>query len=251
MKKARFYQAIIALLTISLLGTSAAAYLMFRTAKSYYRDLNAVRLEPLGLNRFRPRPNVEPLTLLFYGDSRAEQWPEPAWLKGQTMNFGIGGQTTEQILARFDKQLAGRRPKLILLQAGINDLKTIPLFPQSERKIIDTCQANLRQIIDRCHQLGAHVVITTIFPLGKLPLERRVVWSDRVDPAIAEVNEYIASLASENITVFDSSAALTGTNGKLLPECSRDFLHLSAEGYVRLNEALQKLLNASALVRDQ
>jgi len=95
------------------------------------------------------------------------------------------------------------------------------------------------------------VVVTTIFPLGQLPLERRVVWSDRVDPAIAEVNQFIASLASENTTVFESAPVLAGANGKLLPECSHDFLHLSGEGYVRLNEALQKQLNAAQLISAQ
>jgi lysophospholipase L1-like esterase len=230
---------IILLLALLLLASFAASFLLFRQAKHYYQELNAIRLDPLGLREFQSPAHAGEPTLVLYGDSRAAQWPEPPWLAGQTLNFGINGQTTEQVLGRFPRHLAPLRPKIVLLEAGGNDLKTIPLFPHDEEKIIETCKRNLREIVDRSHRLGAHVVIATIFPVGKLPLQRRPVWSDRVDPAIEKVNRYIESLAADDVTVFVTAEVLTDQNGKLRAEYSRDFLHLSDEGYRQLNEGLR------------
>ena len=216
--------------------------LLFGLARHYYTELNAAKLDPLDLRRFGvPAPQDE-LTLVFYGDSRAAQWPAPSWLEGQTLNLGIAGQTTEQILERFDHHLAGLHPKFVLLQAGINDLKTIPLFPDNEQKIIDNCKDNLGQLVERSRQLGAHVVITTIFPLGRVPLARRLIWSDRVAPAVASVNRYIESLASDHVTVMDSGDVLADTTGIIHARYSRDFLHLSAEGYRQLDNSLHACL---------
>lgn len=215
---------------------------MFLKAKYYFQELNALSLDPIGLRRIRVPVQTRELTLVFYGDSRAAQWPQPVWLEGQVLNLGIQGQTTEQILERFDFHLKPLHPKIVLVQAGINDLKTIPLFPRDEEIIIANCCNNLRRIVERSRQLGAHVVISTIFPIGQLPPQRRPFWSDRVDPAIKQVNQFIGSLASNDVSVFDTAAVLADKNGKLIPKYSRDLLHLSAEGYKQLNIGLRGCL---------
>lgn len=230
------------LVVVSLVVVSAVAWRLYRHTRLYYQELHATKLDPLGTLRFQvPRP-VEDLQLLFYGDSRAAQWPAPASLVGRTMNFGIGGQTTEQILGRFDQYLAALKPRIVLVEAGVNDLKTIPLFPDREAAIIARCEANLRQIVERSRQLGAHVVITTVFPVGNYSLERSLVWSDRVPLAIQRVNEFIRSLESGGVTVFDADKVLADQSGKLRPEFSADLLHLSPTGYAALNQGLERLL---------
>jgi lysophospholipase L1-like esterase len=227
-----------------LLVSLGCSVLLFKQAKHYYKELNATRLDPLGLQKF-PAPTDSPQpTLAFYGDSRAEQWPAPQVLAGATQNFGIGGQTTAQILARFDRHFTTVKPKIILIQAGINDLKAIPLFPESEATIIANCKQNLGAMVARSRQLGVRVIITTIFPLGELPLLRRPFWSDRVDPAIAEVNQYLISLASPEVTVVVTADLLADQQGQLIPAYSHDLLHLSVAGYQRLNQELSARLES-------
>ena len=223
-----------------LAATSGAAFLSFRQGRAFYHELQATKLDPLGLRGFRMPAHEGEVMLAFYGDSRAAQWPVPAWLQGRTLNLGIGGQTTEQILGRFDPHVLPLKPRIVLLQAGMNDLKTIPIFPRREPAIIATCKENLRRIIGRCEEAGIHVIVTTIFPVGAVPLERRPFWSDRVDPAIEEVNGYLRMLASDKVSVFDSAKHLTGPDGRLVPEYGRDLLHLSAAGYEVLNAAFEK-----------
>ena len=210
----------------------------------YYKELNATRLDPLGLQRFPVSVGSSRPALVFYGDSRAAQWPAPPGFTGESQNFGIGGQSTEQILARFDAHFAGVKPQITVIQAGINDLKTIPLFPEREAAIIATCKQNLGTIIGRARQMGGRVIITTIFPLGELPLLRRPFWSDRVEPAITQVNEYLVSLASTDVSVIVTADLLTDERGRLRPACSQDLLHLSSEGYRCLNEELLRQLDS-------
>lgn len=222
------------------IATAVGALLVFRKAKSIYQELNAVRLDPLGMGRIHVPSGVSEPAMVFYGDSRMEQWPQPPWLAEPVVNLGIAGQTTRQILDRFDTHLAPLHPKIVVIHAGINDLKTIPLFPNDEARIIADCRSNLQQMVERSRALGARVVISTISPAGKLPLHRRPFWSDRVDAAIQEVNQSIELLASDGVMVLDTAALLSDGSGKLVPAYSRDFLHLSAEGYTQLNKALRE-----------
>lgn len=228
----------VTILVLLLLAMGAGALLVFRKARTIYQDLNAVKLDPSGLRMVHVPPGVTAPAMVFYGDSRMAQWTQPPWLAEPVVNLGISGQTTRQILDRFDAHLGALRPKVIVIHAGINDLKTIPLFPDDEARIIADCRANLRQMVERSRALGAKVVINTIFPAGKLPLYRRPFWSDRVDAAIKEVNQDIKAMASDDVIVLDAAAALTD-GGRLVPAYSRDFLHLSTEGYAQLNQALR------------
>ena len=223
------------------LATAAGALLVFREAKSFYREINALRLDPLELRKI-PAPRASEPAMVFYGDSRMAQWPQPPWLGEPVVYLGIAGQTTRQILDRFDEHLGPLRPKVVVIHAGMNDLKAIPLFPGDEARIIADCRSNLQKMVERSRALGARVVISTICPAGKLPLYRRPFWPYRVDSAIWEVNETIKSFASDGVIVLDTAAALTDGKGELVPAYSRDFLHLSPVGYAKLNDALKQSL---------
>lgn len=222
---------------------------LYSQLKRYYTHLYAVELDPLGLEYYRDAQALPTMqgarSVVFFGDSRAAQWTEPT-LPGFTFsNRGIGNQTTAQVLNRFDEHIVPLHPNVIILQVGINDLKTIPLFPGRKAEIISNCKENIRQIVERSLETGSIVVITTIFPIGDVPMQRRLVWSDDIDKARVDVNEYIKSLAAENVFIFDSAALLSDSNGKIKPEYGYDTLHLNPAGYDVLNLKLTKLLETT------
>jgi len=227
-----------------LLLSIAANFLLYERGKKYYLLLNQSHLDPLGLSAFADIPvNTQPPLIVFFGDSRAAQWPAPSQIENATfLNRGIGNQTTAQVLGRFQAHVKPLHPQVIVIQAGINDLKTIPLFPDQKETIIDNCKANLKQIVDLSLAIGAQVIVTTIFPLGRLPVERRPFWSDDVKVAIDEVNSYIESLASDQVTIFDTGKVLANSDGIVYPQYSQDFLHLNTEGYAALNDAIYAVL---------
>ena len=68
---------------------------------------------------------------------------------------------------------------------------TIPLFAERKEAIVANCQANIGQIVDLATGLDATVILTTVFPVGKVPLARRPFWSKNVPLAVDEVNPRI------------------------------------------------------------
>jgi lysophospholipase L1-like esterase len=245
-------QRIAALLLVgALLASLAANWVLYRRGHSFYRQLAEVRLDPLGLGYPgigpAPSPPAGEVRVVLLGDSRIEDWPRPGGPPGyQFVNRGIGNQTTAQILARFDEHVSPLAPQVVVIQAGINDLKTVPLFPDRREAIVADCQANLARIVGRARDLGAIVVLTTLFPLGEVPLERRLFWSDEVGKAVREVNAFLPSLAGEGVIVLDTVPLLADGEGRVREAYSRDLLHLTAEGYDILNAALEEILASRA-----
>ena len=232
-------------LLLVLIGVSLAClnWLTFRQTKRYYLQLNDLRLDPLGLTTYASDPGPPPVdwdrtTVVFYGDSRAAQWPPPELAGVVFVNRGIGAQTSAQVAGRFDDHVRPLRPQIVVVQVGINDLKTIPLFPERRGAITSRCIENIRQIVKQSNDVGAAVVLTTVFPTGRVPLYRRPFWSGDVALAVNEVNAGIRSLAGPDVIVLDGFDILADPEGVMQAEYGRDLLHLTAAGYGALNEAL-------------
>ncbi|RPI58168.1 MAG: SGNH/GDSL hydrolase family protein [Chloroflexi bacterium] len=239
---------IVGTLSIVLLASLALNYSLFSQGRQFYLQLNWVRLDPLGLGHYSTEPEQSILmgtdrtTVVFFGDSRAESWPPPTLPQFHFVNRGIAAETSVQTLQRFDYHVKPLRPDVVVVQVGVNDLDTITLFPDQREAIVANCQENIRQIVKASTDLGARVVLTTIFPTGRVPLEWIPFWSDDVSVALEEVNAFLRSLEGEDVTILDSYALLLGDDGSTRPEYSQDLLHLNAAGYRRLNDALVPIL---------
>ena len=235
-------------LAVVLLGSIVLNCFLYKQGRQYYLELNAARLDPLGMNYYStavaPAKLLDPelTTVVFFGDSRAANWPSPDLEGFEFTNRGIGAQTSAQAAGRFGHHVKPLQPQLIVVQVGINDLKTIPLFPERKESIIRNCEENIQQIVRWSIDMGAEVVLTTIFPIGEVTMERKPFWSNDVAVAVETVNEYIHSLAGEDVVVFDAFAVLVGDDGAIDPEYSQDLLHLNVAGYARLNSELVKTL---------
>ncbi len=240
------------LVGLLLLSLALNGYL-FTKARQYYLELNGTRLDPLGLSFYPSEPTAEPkavgeLTAVFFGDSRAAQWPNPNKLGNYHFNNrGIGSQTSVQVAARFQQHVAPLQPDLIIVQMCINDLKTIPLFPQNQQVTIQNCLANIDQVLAEARQIGASVILTTVFPVGDVPLERRIVWSPAIAEAVTAVNDQIQTKASDNVYIFDTFELLVDERGLLKREYAFDELHLNEAGYAHLNKELIQFLDAQDL----
>lgn len=238
---------IIAALLSALLISLVVNLILFSQGQQYYLQLNETRLDPLGLSVYPTTvdsttlANSDDKRVVFFGDSRAANWPAPD-LPGLTfINRGIGAQTSAQTLGRFEAHVKPLQPQILILQTGVNDLKTIPLFPERKDTIIANCQANIEQIVSQAVENEAIVVLTTIFPVGPVPLERQLFWSSEVEQAIAEVNSFIYSLQGPKVIIFDADTILMD-KGVAKNEYYQDTLHLNRAGYDALNAELTRFL---------
>lgn len=238
------YVGIILILLAFSLGLNVYLY---RKGIEYYLFLNETRLDPFGLN-LKPNPKQSSSQsqlrkIAVFGDSRAGQWSKPTGLaQFSWFNLGMSGQTSTQVLGRFLPQVVPLQPDILLVQVCINDLKTIPLFPQSQAWIIANCKNNIQMIIQAARAKNMAVILTTIMPLGRIPWERQFIWSDDVSVAIAEVNDFIRQLHGNGVYIFDTVPILADETGLVKREFSRDFLHLNAVGYQALNESLKQTI---------
>jgi lysophospholipase L1-like esterase len=235
-------------LGLILLGCSLLVnFLLYDKAKQYYIELNQTRLDPVGVSyytqNFQQVDNPTKSRIVFFGDSRAASWLSPQMAGYELINRGIPSQTSIQTIERFPAHVRPLKPNIVVIQVGVNDLKTIALFPERKQEIIANCQANIHRIVRETKSLGAVAIVTTIFPVGEVPLERKSFWSDEIAIAITQVNTYIATLADDKTIVFDTVPILADSQGMMLDKYSLDELHLNPQGYAALNQGLMSQIS--------
>lgn len=185
--------------------------------------------------------------VIFFGDSRIAQWePEPG-LKGtwSIVNRGIAGETTAQMRLRFRSDVLDLQPDVVLIQAGINDLVAASLAPRAEQiQIVQNCIANLLAFANEATANGINVVILTIFPPAEPPLYRRLIWNRSIGSLVDEVNTGIETLRSNHkVTLIETEAELLQADGTWHEGTVRNTLHLTSDGYARLNAVVTPTLD--------
>jgi lysophospholipase L1-like esterase len=226
------------------------AYLV-QSSNRYFTAMSAVRLDPAGLKVYAAERNRVKLPnkprLVMFGDSRALMWPTPKSLDDfEVVNRGIGNQTTAQILMRVDDDVTSLHPSVVVVEAGVNDLKAIAEFPERRDEIVASCEDNLKRIVERIRATGARVVVVSIFGIGDVALWRRPFWSNEVESAVKQVNRFLPNLVGEQVALLDADPVLEGAHGRINPAYQFDFLHLTPAGYSALDERLVPVLRAHA-----
>ena len=87
--------------------------------------------------------------------------------------------------------------------------------------------------------------MTTLFPPGQVPLQRRLAWDPKTPQYIRDINAVIrASADGKRVVLLDAYALLVDADSGLA-EGNADsdfFLHINSAAYARLNQPLQQIL---------
>lgn len=236
----RFKKLLLVGLWLALLLSVAANFVLLHAAKSYY----AQALDPVGLGAFE---DTDTGGTILFGDSRISEWPTHLLTPlGKARNRGIRGHSTEQCAHRFEQHVLSAAPETLVMQMGVNDLKAIGLFPERRDEIVRTCISNIQSFVDRASEAGSDVVLFTIFPVGEVSLSRRLVWSEEIKTAIAQVNRELLAMETKGVQVIDAGERLEAVDGRIDPAYNRDLLHLNETGYKQLMPALVQTISAFA-----
>ena len=166
------------------------------------------------------------IRVVFFVDSITDNWGRQAgtFFPGKPyVNRGISGQTTPQMLVRFQQDVVHLHPAVVVLLAGTNDIagNTGPSNPQM-------IEDNIQSMIAVAKQNGIKFVLASITPAFAYP------WNPSVRPVdtIHAVNEWSRGYcASHDCVYLDYYSAMADAKGAMLPGLSSDGVHPTAKGY--------------------
>ena len=187
------------------------------------------------------------IDVVYLGDSRAKAWPTPSNSRAiRCGNRGIGFDTTSNMLRRMEHQVRPLRPRVVGVQAGVNDFFAVVQGRADADDAVERVVASLEHAARRLALWEARVVLTTLFPVA----EAGAIWGssstsvrDLVLQCVQNVNELLLATQLPDCLLFDCSAVLASRVGYVRPDYAQDALHLSAAGYRALNHALGPLID--------
>ncbi|WP_304191807.1 GDSL-type esterase/lipase family protein [Phenylobacterium aquaticum] len=184
-----------------------------------------------------------PVRVVFLGDSITELWraADPAFFSGGVVNRGISGQTSGQLLIRFEQDVVALHPKAVHILIGTNDVagNNGPERPEDLKN-------NLRAMVAIARTNHIRVILGAIPPAGTFS------WRPALHPAaqIVELNTWIAAYAkAQGLALVDYHMALAGPDGAMKPGVSRDGVHPLKSGYALMKPLAEKAIGGPALGR--
>lgn len=163
---------------------------------------------------------------VFIGDSITESWrgADPQLFTNDTLNRGISGQTSEQMLVRFRSDVIELMPRVVHILAGINDVAG-----NNGPTSLALIEGNIRSMVEAALLHHIRVVLADIPPATRIPWRSEI---ERPAHTIAALNTWLREYAQCRHLVFvDYAAALGDGHGGVKPGLLTDSLHPSAAGY--------------------
>jgi lysophospholipase L1-like esterase len=181
--------------------------------------------------------------VVFMGDSITDAWPRrsEAFFRGTgRVGRGISGQTTPQMLVRFQQDIVALRPKVVVINAGTNDIAG-NTGPSTIAMITD----NLRAMAQLAEAAGIKVVFASITPAYDYP------WRRGLEPApkVAAVNQWMKGYCEGHGCVYaDYHSAMSDEKGEMKEGISTDGIHPNEAGYA-IMEPIARAAIQQALAR--
>ena len=151
------------------------------------------------------------------------------------LNAGTSNNTTAELLARFDRDVAPFRPDLVILTCGINDAN--PNRNVSKEQFRD----NLVELRARVNALGGDVLFQTYYSCDAEQLAKtRPDWLANYEPYNNIVREVAGDFVNDNFTRWERLRKYDVKAYRLL---MRDNLHLNPEGNAVIGLDLVRLLD--------
>jgi lysophospholipase L1-like esterase len=175
-----------------------------------------------------------PVDVVFMGDSITEWWEneDPSFFANKPyVNRGISGQTTGEMLERFERDVIESKPTTVVILAGTNDIAEMngPITNQEIMK-------NIAAMAEMAHEHKIRVVLCSVLPAHRL----------RAPGKIIKLNSMIKSYAEKNKHAYvDYYSAMVDDNKRLKSDYTEDGLHPNVAGYKVMAPLVEKAISES------
>ena len=178
-----------------------------------------------------------PINVVFLGDSITRGWQKHKKLWQQhygklgAVNFGMGGDRTQQVLWRIDDGLFDEiQPQLVVLNIGVNNLwqdnSSSGHIAAGIEKIVAGIQIKSPQ---------SKILLLGILPTGEQPNTPK-------REKIQAINRQIQQFDNgSTIRFLDMGSNFLKPDGSISKDVMPDYLHLSKQGYQIWAESMQKI----------
>jgi lysophospholipase L1-like esterase len=208
------------------------------------RSLKARLADWPNLNRYRdadaalPPATPEERRVVFMGDSLTDNWgriADSVFFPGKPyVNRGISGQTTPQMLLRFQQDVVALHPSAVVFLGGTNDVAgntgpmTIQMIENNIMSMAEVAQAN-----------GIKMILCSQLPALQYP------WNKTVEPApiLLQLSAWEKEYANiHELGYVDYYTALAGPDGGFKPGLSQEGVHPTAKGYEVMTSTVEKVI---------
>jgi lysophospholipase L1-like esterase len=179
---------------------------------------------------------VNQIKIVLMGNSITEMWPNsrPDFFINNPylVSKGIGGQTSDQMLARFQKDVINLKPTAVVILAGINDIA------ENNGPIsIPDIMKNIAIMAQIAQDEQIKVVLCTLLPANQFTWRPRILPADKV---IALNNLIKAYAAANNFVLVNYYDNMVDDAKGLKVELGPDGVHPNVKGYAIMEELLVK-----------
>lgn len=173
-------------------------------------------------------PASEPGRVVFYGDSITDAWGNGAnkasFFPGKPyLDRGISGQTTPQMLIRFQQDVVALHPAAVVILAGTNDIAG-----NTGVETLEMVEDNMRSMAAIAKENRIKLILSSVLPVDDY------AWRRGLQPAekVRALNEWMKDFCtSSGCTYLDYYTPLATSAGAMKPGLSKDGVHPTAEGY--------------------
>ena len=195
--------------------------------------------------------------IIVIGASFVEAWPIQEIGGVRTINKGVAGEQSFEMLQRFEKDVLSLNPRAVIIWGFMNDIH------RTLRKNIDAAMLKARESIEEMVLLAKRngiepILVTEVTIRGKDDLRNvlagwigrirgKASYQDYVNGHVLDMNQWIRKYAEENdIVLFDFQPLIADEKGFRKKEfANEDGIHISPAAYEQLTAYAKAKFNAS------
>jgi lysophospholipase L1-like esterase len=196
--------------------------------------------------------------IVLLGHSHVANWGVKSLAGFPVINRGRGGDRTQDLIARFERDVVPNRPRAVVIWAFDNDIMDAPnhdIAAATER-----AEANLLKLIELARAHSIEPILTTevtiiIRPTGFSDqvasafnsLFGMSPYEDRINGRIVEGNRWLREqVQRRHLLLLDFQRALADSSDRRRPQYAQpDGVHLTKEAYDVITAQAEAILSAS------